>query len=873
MGTPMIFGVLVLLASGAPLRTADARSESAGYLKEAKARLELARRTLELVERTGPRPQLAGELAVLEKRVGGAEQDGIGPAQAEGLQKIVAALRRRIIFSHPLLDFDRILFTKRPPPGLCAPGDNYFAIHNGVGPGLVFLDAWKSDNPKETVVLRGKLGPGCMMHPDLSFDGRRAVFAYSDHSRPKRERQFFLYEVGVDGRGLRRLTGGRKDPLVGAHGRRTIVIEDYDPCYLPDGGIAFVSTRSQSSVRCHEGGRYCPNYVLYRCDGDGSNIRQLSYGEAAEWDPAVMPDGQILWTRWDYVNRPVLPTMGLWTTRPDGTAAAHYFGNYMANPFKICQARPIPGTSKVVATTAAHHAMHAGCLIVIDRRVAEDGPDAIVRLTPDARHPEAEKTTPVSYSTPYPLSEDLFLCAFCPDPLPASMKHVPRTNGFGIYLLDSLGGRELIHRDPHVSCFAPMPVRARAVPPVPRSQLSRNAKCTGVFYVQDVYQSTQSLKRGTIKRLRVNELMTQPTQRVPRSSVVTFEILKRVLGTVPVEADGSAAFEAPAGVPLQFQALDENGMAVLTMRTFTQLQPGESLGCVGCHESRTSVPRARMVPRPARPRKLTPPAGPQYAGGLSFAKTIQPVLDRYCIRCHGLGGGGLSVEKRKKAQRMNLLGTIPPLSNLNRVVGSMHASKAYLSLARRPLVRVAQYRKESWSSVPKDYFAHAGRLVPMLLKGHNGVTLDPESMQRIVDWLDVNAQFYGTWSWNKDEWRQPEPPGEALLRAHIRKRFGEDLASQPYAALVNVGLVTESRILKAPLAASAGGWGQIAKNGWQTTADHGYRRMLKLVEGSIRPLRHRDIAGTCGRDGEGDCPCRSCWVRTLSPSERRLAGD
>jgi hypothetical protein len=376
---------------------------------------------------------------------------------------------------------------------------------------------------------------------------------------------------------------------------------------------------------------------------------------------------------------------------------------------------------------------------------------------------------------------------------------------------------------------------------------------TGVFYLQDVYQSTQDISRGTIRRLRVNELIPQPTQRVPYSSQVRFEVLKRVVGTVPVDDSGSVAFEAPAGVALQFQALDEHGMAVMSMRTAAYLQPGEQTGCVGCHETRTSSPvgQPSLVAGPVV-HKLEPPAGPQYDGGLSFAKTVQPVLDRYCIDCHGL---------KETAGRINLLGTIDATeANIAKTFQQLLPSTAYASLTRDGrLVKIAQYQRETWYSQPKDYFAHGGTLAELFLKGHEGVDLDPDSRQRIIDWLDLNAQFYGTYSWNKDEWRRPDPQGEKDLRAYIRQLFGDRMAAQPFAALVNVALPAESRILQSPLAVKAGGWGQIQQDGWQSTADPAYRKMRRLVQTAIQPRPHRDIAGTCGHNKE--CMCLSCWVR------------
>jgi hypothetical protein len=838
------------------------------YLQRTSDRLKLAEKTLEFVQRSVPRPVFATAIQEAWKQLDQISTTG-NAADARRLFAQAVDLRRRIIFSHPLLDFDQLLFTKRPTPVLSAPGDNYYGMNNGSGPGLVRLDNWKGESPLETHLLEDQLPPGCAMHPDLSVDGTRVVFSFADHTVPRELRQFLLYEIGIDGSALRQLTGTPADPMLGAGGRMTVMCEDYDPCYLPDGGIAFISTRNQGGVRCHYGGRYCPTYLLYRCDANGSNIRQISFGEANEWDPVVLHDGRILWTRWDYINRPVIPTLGLWTIHPDGTSASHFFGNYTSNPCRICQARPIPDSHKVIATTAGHHTIHAGSLILIDRNVDEDGLSAISRLTPDANFPETEPHSPVSYSTPFPLSEDLFLASYCPDPYPGLMHYLPRRNGYGVYLIDTLGGRELIHRDPDTSCFAPIPVQPRQLPPV-LSALDEitthsNRSQTGTFVLQDVYQSTQGIQRGEIRWLRVNELIPQPTQRVPCSSRVNFEVLKRVVGTVPVDASGSVAFEAPAGVPLQFQALDENGMAIMTMRTFTHLQPGETASCVGCHEPRSSTPHDQGFLHAPQVLKLRPPAGPRYPGGLSFAKTVQPVLDRYCIECHGL---------REVAGDIDLVGTMDASDqNIAESYHRLLSSVSYESLTRdAQRVSIAQYGAETWYSQPRDYFAHGGTLAQLLLAKHEGVELDTDSFQRIVDWLDLNAQLYGTYSWNKDEWRGSDPAGEQRLRQYIQQTLGAQFADQPFAALVNVGLPTESRILKAPLAVKAGGWGQIAVGGWESTTDPGYQHMLRLVRDAIQPLPFHDVAGTCGRDD--DCRCLSCWVRRIQEERKqRLAAS
>jgi len=258
---------------------------------------------------------------------------------------------------------------------------------------------------------------------------------------------------------------------------------------------------------------------------------------------------------------------------------------------------------------------------------------------------------------------------------------------------------------------------------------------------------------------------------------------------------------------------------------------------------------------------MKPSVGPQYEGGLSFARTVQPVLDRHCIACHGL---------EKTEGNVSLLGTI---DNQPLKLGNVRASAAYHALTRRPgLVSIAYRNKETPFSVPKDYYSHAGRLARLLLEGDENHRplggpdgMDPVGFQRIVEWLDVNAEFYGDYTWNKREWVTADPAGEQALRARIAKTFGPELAEQPFAALVNVCLPNESRILMAPLARDAGGWGQVA-GGWKSTTDSGYQKMRQLVADSIPPLAVQDECGTCNRN---PCECRSCWVRDARAAYRK----
>jgi hypothetical protein len=834
-------------------------SASIGVSVEAiEAALVLTRKTLDYVGRSGV------DITAWEKQFRELRKQaeaGIAPEASTDLYLAIRRLRRDVILSHPLLDFEQLLITKRPPAGFSHQSDQYLGRHSGIGDGLVVLEDWKSDRPIEKVLLEDHLPEGSVLHPDLSFDGKKILFSYCNHAAESRPeyRRFFIWEIGVDGKGLRQITGTADDPLLGAYGRETVLIEDFDPCYLADGRIAFVSTRNQGGVRCHHGGRYCPTYTLYRCDADGSNIVPLVHGEANEWDPSMLPDGRILWTRWDYINRHDTIYQSLWTIRPDGTGTAHFYGNYTINPCSLYEAKVVPGSHKVVATAGAHHHYTAGSLILVDQHQGQDGPEPIERITPEFSFPETEhwpqRTWPDgAIAGPVALSEDLFLVAYSTESMKPQGRHSSK-DAFSIFLVDRFGGRELIYRDPTISCFSPIPVVPREKPPVLPTALPDDDRldapdASGRYYVQNVYQSTEKIPEDSVKKIRVVRIYEQPTQRVPDRSATLFELPKEILGTAPVAEDGSVGFEAPAGVPLLFQLVDENEMAVMSMRSFVYLQPDEEVSCVGCHEPRHGTPYSAAMPQKVTYHSLEKPVGPKYEGGLSFTRTVQPVLDRYCIECHGLESteGGL-----------NLLGT---MRQEDLKLGRIQGSVSYDALTQTEgLVSIAYRNHETPRSKPMDYFSHAGRLGKLLLEGdehHPSLAeRDREAFLRVIYWLDLNAQYFGDYSWNKQEWRQIDPDGEKMLRGYVGELFGSELANQPIAALANISLPSESRLLKAPLPEENGGWGQIA-GGWDRPEDPRYQKMAKLIREAYEPVTSVDVLGTCNQE---PCECRSCWIR------------
>ena len=609
-GKPPQLGKITSLADVAKVRNAFYRSRLAETIA-------LAERTLEYIEKSTPCKGTAAEIAALKKQVAAAGTD----TDCAGLYAAICRTRRQILFAHPALRFKKLLINKHAPGAYSHSCDQYLGRHSRPGQGLVVLENWQTAPKAKRLLPDGRLLPGDVAHPNLSFDGKEVIFGFCDHRT--KDRRFWIYEVNADGTGLTQLTGTAKDPKQGVGGRKTVKIEDFDPCYLPDGGFVFTSTRSQCFGRCH-GGRYTPSYLLYRADGDGSNIRSISPGEANEHFPSVLNDGRIVFTRWEYINRNQIALHKLWWCRPDGTQISNFYGSSSATPwanmysdygrekkwykhmgaealkrilpYMITETRAIPGSPKVVATAQGHHSYTAGCLVLIDPTKGEEGFEPISKLTPETPHGEAEDYFRAlgNYMTPYPVNEELFFAGYSPFYIPKQGQKVP-VNDYMVYLVDTLGGREPIYTDPVISCVSPIPMIPRKKPPVIPSQLAKTSATekTGTLIVQNVYLTRndpeKKIKPGSIKHLRVMQVLTLPQSKHAFCGSRE-DFARKVLGIVPVNPDGSVIFKVPAGIPIHLQSLDENGMAVLTERSLFHVMPGEVRSCVGCHEPVGTTP-------------------------------------------------------------------------------------------------------------------------------------------------------------------------------------------------------------------------------------------------------------------------------------------
>jgi hypothetical protein len=715
-------------------------------------------------------------------------------------------LRRQVAFANPLLGFDRILFVKHDRAIYNHMCDQYYGIAARPGGGLYVLEDAFGPRPHVRNVLEGAVvqngrlkgrplatglpetppnlrydgngglhgdtdAPtvGSFLSPDLSYDGKTVLFAYCEcsgdpkhrfHVDPTRGhwaegRCWHVFRVNLDGSGLVQLTDGTWN--------------DFDPCWLPNGRVAFISERRGGYLRC---GRVCPTYTLYDMAPDGSHMRCLSVHETNEWHPSVTHDGRIIYTRWDYVDRHGCTAHMPWITTLDGRDSRHVHGNFAprrSRPDMEVDIRAVPGSPKFIATAAPHHGQAYGTLVLVDPDMEDnDGMAPVRRITPEVTFPESQGGAQV-YGTAWPLSEDYYLCVYDPSMRPGVGRqgrgYVP--GKYGIYLADAFGNKVLVYRDPKIACLSPIPVRPRSRPKVmpdtsARPQITQAApnlsddgtpapaNLDATLAVIDVYDGQKTWPDGTrVTALRVFQVlpMSMPSGggqhpfetglRLPSAgdSVVP---CRHLIGTVPVEQDGSAHFRVPAGREVFFQAVGEDGLAVQSMRSATYVHPGERLVCQGCHEHKHRAPPVpKRVPLALRREPSKPKPGPEGSNPFSYPRLVQPVLEKHCLACH---------EKNPKKA-----------PNLARDPVSRNWYASYHSLARR--YGFYNYG-DGYRTTPGAFGARASRLYAMLRDGHNDLRLPAEDLARIALWLDCCSMFYGVYE---------EGPGQAQLDGQVAR--------------------------------------------------------------------------------------------------------
>jgi hypothetical protein len=676
------------------------------------------------------------------------------------------------------LGFEQVLFVKRHTYN----ANHYYSefINSAWLPGgnLCVLNLNDGSVRELLPALKG----GVFERFDLSFDARRVVFAWKQGPQDG----YRIYEVTLDGTGLRQLTFPQADEAellrkYRVDGQYHHGSDDMHPCYLPDGGIAFISTRCQYSILC-DGSDNLTTTVLYRMDKDGKQLRKLSNSALSEAAPVVLPDGRLLYTRWEYVDKGAVSVKGLWAMRPDGSGSAEVFGNNIALPPTLIYGRPIPQAANHYVVLGTPHFPQNGLGTVIRLDMSRDirSREPMTYMTPDIdiqseggfafRQPDGswvndDQGRGPLFKDPYPLSDNLFLVAHKPGGPPWHA-----ANGYGLGLLNDRGEVTPLYRDGAISCWLPYPVRPRATPPVTAMSVNQAlaASNQALCMVSDVYYGLEDVARGEAAYLRILEQVPRPWAARRRwggdeydqqHACITKDThlgLKVQHGIVPVEADGSACFVVPAGANIMLQVLDKNHLALQTERTFVNYMPGEVRGCVGCHEVPASTAATAVLG--ARAAMQRPPSQPAPQPGeadghrtLDYAADVQPVWDRHCLQCHG---------GNAPKGNLNLSGTPTTLFNVS-----------YASLlpdthrVLGPVIGENHPKTGNVAYLPaKSLGSHASVLVAMLVPGavhladpkqaerarhlaevHQKIRLSLAERVRITTWLDTNCQYYGSY--------------------------------------------------------------------------------------------------------------------------------
>jgi hypothetical protein len=530
---------------------------------------------------------------------------------------------------------------------------------------------------------------GTIRDPQVHYDGKTILFSW----RKGGSDDFHLCEIQPDGSGLRQITDGP--------------FSDFEPTYLPDGGIVFISNRCNRWVNCW----LTQVAIQYRCDGDGKNLRPVSSNSEQENTPWPLPDGRILYQRWEYTDRSQVHYHHLWTMNPDGAGQMIFYGNFNPGTVMI-DAKPVPDSEKVVAIFSPGHGIreHDGQITLVSPKKGPDDLGSAIPIT-KGNH----------YRDPWAFSEDCFIAA----------------SGQRILLINGQGKEHVLYQlpkeltDAGVFCHEPRPLfprlRERIVAP-----LSKPEQPTGKLILADVNlgRNMVGVQKGQIKKLLILETLPMPIHYTGGMQPITLSgsfTIERLVGTVPVEPDGSAYFEVPALRSFFFVALDENNESVKRMQSFMTVQPGETLSCVGCHEQRTKTPanpgRGSLLALAREASKIAPV--PNVPDVFDFPRDIQPILDRHCIKCHN--------DRDRKA------GIV-----LNGFRGPLITPSYFWLVARG---QIADGRNEPKSSLPpRTIGAVASPLMHKVKSGHNGVKLSPQEIDTLRYWIEAGATYPGTYA-------------------------------------------------------------------------------------------------------------------------------
>ena len=671
--------------------------------------------------------------------------------------KEILAFVREVLLANPLLDFDELMVLRRKFAAT-GPGGVYWDWGQQYG----FTVNWSCDfrpkNPPvaywwdeslEAVALKDAQRPTrtvfkaqathMIQHPELNWDADKVAFGMSG---PRGA--FQVWEVNVDGTGLRQLTRDTGPD-----------IDNGDPCYLPDGRIIFNSTRMFTGVPCEDGRSYVSNLCLM--DADGNNTRMLCFDQESNWHPSILNNGRVLYTRYEYANIGHQFGRLLFHMNPDGTGQMEYYGSNSYWPNSVFHARAVPNhPTKVVGVVCGHHGTNKqGRLVIFDPAKGRYETEGAVQTIPGWGKPVERIVEDYLYDGdwpkfihPWPLSEKYFL---------VSARLSPQQKEYRVYLVDVFDNMVEIARCDGYSLMDPIPLRKRPRPSKIADKVIPGEKEATVF-LTDVYRGPglKDVPRGTVKQLRLftynymyRDMIFRGYGHLATAGADGPWEPRHILGTAPVDKDGSALFKVPANTPIAIQPVDAEGRAIQKMRSWFTAMPGEVISCAGCHEAQNTTPPSLAADAAYRhPSKIEPWRGPRR--GFDFYNEVQPVLDKYCVGCHdGSEPGRPDLARKSTEERLRINAEYH-----KRTESGITTIFTPSFIALHPYVRRPHAEDNLNVQVPAEYHADTSLLVQMLKKGHHNVRLDDDAWRRLYVWIDLDAPDLG--SFRNREWGTPQ---------------------------------------------------------------------------------------------------------------------
>ena len=631
------------------------------------------------------------------------------------------ANKRAILLANPLLNGDKILTVRYQlgnrdrramAPELGTQSNNWSNQESARRKGFN-ADIVELSNLRDEVQIRTIYKPdntSSIADLKLHWDGDRAMF-----TQTMSDNRWNVFEVKLNNGDCKKLIDNPEPDL-----------EFYDGTYLPDGRIIANSNIGYQGVPCVNGSDPVGNMVLYT--PQSKNLRRLTFDQDANWNPVIMNNGRVMYTRWEYTDLTHYYTRIVMNMNPDGTEQKALYGSGSMFPNSTFDVQPLPGyASAFVGIISGHHGVaRSGRLILFDPAKARKGAAGMLQEIPHRNRPIVEEVKDrlvdgvwPQFIKPSPLNDTYFLVA----------AKLDKNDLWGIYLVDKFDNVTCLHKMEGEGYISPIAVRKTVTPPAIPDRVKLDDKQATVF-IQDIYEGEglKGIPRGTVKSLRLHayEYAYVQTQSDHNwHGIQSGWDIKRMLGTVPVEEDGSVIFKIPANTPVSIQPLDKDGVAVQWMRSWLTGQPGEIVSCVGCHEDQNQIviPK-RVIASQKAPHALTPPEGGTRS--FTFDLEVQPILDRACIACHNGEGKAFDLRGGKKDGRG--YGT------------------SYLNL--HPYVHRQGGEGDMVVLYPYEYHPNTSELVRLLKKGHYNVQLTDAEWRKIYNWIDYNAPDKGYFNAN-----------------------------------------------------------------------------------------------------------------------------